>query len=238
MNKLSHDIVEHLAKKLGRNKKTVMKDIYLLQRSYPNLTKNALAQIYAQKHGQTVYRKLDKEDKATLPSTEVVPEKLVLKSKTKRKKPVLKKLFEYETSDHFIKGHIKQLNIAFTAGCYTAVFILLRKIVENLIIDILRAKYPDNKKQNKELYYDIAQNRFKDFGVILKNFYDKSSDFDTEKKAVERLYDLAKNLKDDANDKTHSWFHLVEKEKEVTDLNAEQIIELIKKLEKAVGIRK
>lgn len=156
------------------------------------------------------------------------------------KQPKRKKILEvveYETADHFIKGHIQELNKAYTHGCYTAVYILARKIIENLIIDILRKKFPEKNKENKELYFNTAQGRFKDFSEILKNLYDKRGEFGSESKGVERLYSLARKLKDDANDKTHSWYHLVEQKSEIDSLNLKQVIEIIKKLESFVGIR-
>lgn len=238
MKKLDENIVKALAKKLKLEPGTVRKNIYLLQKRYPSLTKNALAQIYASQNGETIFRKLDKEDKATLPSTDVVREKLKISAKNGSKKTTIKTLFNYETTDHFKKGHLQELNRAYTFGCYTAVFILMRKIIENLIIDILRAKYPSKKKIDRELYFDISQGRYHDFSVILKNLYDKRADFAPENTAVERLYSHAKNLKNDANDKTHSWFHLVENSKEIENLNAKQIIEIIKILEISVGLRK
>src|SRR3989344_6112020 len=109
MKMLSLEIVKDLAKKLKLDQKTVKKNIYLLQKSYPSLTKNALAQIYATKNGN--------------------------------KKLTIREVFDYSTTDHFKKGHVEELNKAYTFTCNTAVFILARKIVENLIIDILKAKY-------------------------------------------------------------------------------------------------
>lgn len=146
-------------------------------------------------------------------------------------------LVKYDTADHFIKGHIDELNRAYTFKCYTSVFILARKIVENLIIDILKKKFPEKVKANKELYFNINQKRLKDFEEILKNLRSKRNDFGSENKAVERLCDLAAKLKENANNKTHSWYHLVEKKKEIDDLNLNAIFELIKKLEQVVGIR-
>ncbi len=67
--------------------------------------------------------------------------------------------------------------------------------------------------------------------------YNKRSDFGIEVKAVERLNQLTKELKGDANDKTHSWFHLVKGKKELHDnVDIELIISLIKTLEKEVGL--
>lgn len=151
-----------------------------------------------------------------------------------------KKLFEivkYSSSDHFIKGHIEELNLAYSNGCYTCVFILARKIIENLVIDVLKRKFPENRKTNKELYFDIDQNRLKDFGVILKNLLKMKDNFGSDNVIAEKLFKRAKQLKDDANDKTHSWCHLVETRKEIDDLSLQAIIELIVKLEKNAGLR-
>lgn len=237
MKKLDPKIVDYLADKLEINPKTVKKNIYLLVKHNSKLTKNAVAQIYALQHNLTVFRKLDKEDKASLPSTEVVPEKIKVKQKNRKTEKRIKILIDYDTTDYFKKGHIDELNKAYTHGCYTAVFILTRKIVENLIIDILRAKFPEDKKENKELYFDIHQKRFKDFGIILDNLKSKKDAFGSDNKAVERLCNLARELKKDANDKTHSWFHLVKNKLEVENLNIKDIVEIIKMLEKSVGIR-
>ncbi len=231
MKKLNQEIVEKLANELNISERTVKKNIYNLVKDYSGLTKNAVAQIYARQNGKTVFRKLDNEDKATLPSMEVIPEKIKIKSiKTSKTKKQI--LFNYETDDYFKKEHIDELHRAYNNNCYTAVFILARKIIENLIIDILRKKYPEKKKENKELYFDINKRRFKDFGIILDNLYKKRNDFGTENRAVERLYTLAKKLKDNSNHKTHSWYHLVKRKIEIEDLDINQIINIIKKLEK------
>lgn len=155
-----------------------------------------------------------------------------LKNATLRAKKIIP-LVDYNTNDHFIKGHIHELNKAYTYGCNTSAFILARKIVENLIIDILKKKYPSKI----DLYFDKNQTRLKDFGVILTNLKNKKNDFGTENKAVERLYGLSNALKANTNDKTHSWYHLVENKIEIDNLNLKAIIEIIKKLEQTVGIR-
>lgn len=238
MPKLKPEILTCLSKKLGLSTNSVRQYISRERTNHPKATLNAAAQLFALSNKTTVLRMLNKEDRATLPSNiEMAKEKVILENKkrgTKEKK--MQTLIDYKTTEHFKKGHIEELNKAYTFGCNTSVFILARKIVENLIIDILKKKYPEKVKINKELYFDTAQGRLKDFEVILKNFKDKKDDFGSENKAVERLCDLAKALKNDANNKTHSWYHLVENRKEIENLNLKAIIEIIKKLEKEVGI--
>lgn len=238
MSRLKPKILTHLSKKLKLSENSIRQYISRERTKHPKATLNAAAQLFALTNKTTVLRMLDEEDRTTLPSNiEIAKEKIILETKSEKKSKKMQILIEYETKDHFKKGHIEELNRAYTFSCNTSVFILGRKIVENLIIDILKAKYPEKLKNNKELYFDTNQGRLKDFEVILKNLKSKKADFGSENKAVERLCDLAKSLKDDANNKTHSWYHLVESKKEISNLNLKAIIEIIKKLEKEVGIR-
>ena len=100
MRKLNPNIINFLAKKLKISPTTVKKNIYLLVKNYPNLTKNAVAQIYARKKGLTIFRKLDKEDKATLPFNEVIPEKIKIKQ-TRATKKSIKILIDYNSNDYW-----------------------------------------------------------------------------------------------------------------------------------------
>jgi len=68
MNTLNKKIVKKLSEDLKIFESTVRKNIYLLSKSYPQATKNAIAQIYARNRGLSVFRMLDKDDKATLAS--------------------------------------------------------------------------------------------------------------------------------------------------------------------------
>jgi len=232
MPKLNPKIVEIISSKTGLAETTVKKNISILRADYPSCTINAVAQLYARSKGYTVMQKLSKEDKDSLPHNEVIKPKIkITQKKTSQKKKTVE-IIKYETEDHFIKGHIKELNRAYTNSCYTCVYIFARKIIENLIREILGKYYPPNNKDNKELYYDTVGRRFKDFSVILKNLYDKRKEFDIEKESIiQRLYQKAKSFKDDANDKTHSWYHLVENKTEIDEINIQTIIELIKKLQ-------
>lgn len=145
-------------------------------------------------------------------------------------------LIKYVTDDSFKKGHIDEINKAYKYGCYTCVFVLLRKIIENLIIDILKHRFPPTNKDNKELYFDVNQGRNKDFGMILKNLYSKRKEFDHEEKLVEKIYNTSLRLKDESNDKVHYWFHLVQDPKEVDNLSPQGLIDMITTLEKHIGM--
>ena len=156
---------------------------------------------------------------------------------SKNNEKEIQKFIDYETTDFFRKGHIEEINRAYSAGCYTSVFILCRKIIENMIIDILRKKFPPDTEDNTELYYDFKRKRFKDFKIILDNFYSKRDEFGIDRKIVERTVSYAHPLRKEANDKAHSWYHLVRKKEEIEKIDIQGIIDLIIKLEKNLDIQ-
>jgi len=231
MAKLSKDILKLLSTKLGKSENTIRVEISRLRTSkFHGAPLNSVAHVYAQQHGTTVYQKLSKDEKAAIPNHDLIKSAPKIPTKKVQKKEKTFEFLKYETTDHFIKGHLKEINRAYNGKCFTATFILARKIVENLIIDILVKKYPATSLANKELYFDTSKNRFKDFSVILDNLNSKRNDFGIQKGIVERLYSTAKALKDNANDKTHSWYHLVERQEEIDNIHIQSILELIKKL--------
>jgi hypothetical protein len=234
MSQLSKDILGTLIKKTGKAVATIRKDLSILRRKYPQSTLNAVASIYARQHGFSIMQKLKKEDKTTLPQYEVIAPKNIMHGKSKKASLFL--YLKFETNNKFYNKHILEINKAYNAGCYTSVNVLLRKIIENVIIDILRHKYPPDDRSNKILYYNIDRKSYQDFSIVLKNLYDKRNDFDTLKKQIERLYDLCKNFKDDANDKTHSLYHIVERREEIDELHVDTIIELAKGISSDIGL--
>ena len=226
--KLNPQVLDYLHSRLKKEVTTIRSDISRLKRDYPHATLNAVAQIYALQHRESVRRLINKEDKMTIPSVKIekVP---ILKNKKKVKmKEKLKEIIHFETDDHFLKKHIAEINRAYTKYCYTCVFVLTRKVLENLIIGILKAKYP----ADPGLYFDIPKGRNHDFSVVLDNLYKNRSEFGGDKKeAIERLHQKLKSFKNDANDKVHSLYHIVESAKEVDDWSLDSIMAIITKIQ-------
>ncbi len=223
--KLNPEVLTFLHDRLRKPVSTIRSDISRLKRNYPQATLNAVAQIYAQQYDKSVRRLISKEDKLTIPSVKIekVP---VLKSRRKTKEAT-KEIIQFQTADHFLRKHIAEINRAYTKHCYTCVFVLARKVLENLIVEILKAKYPNSL----ELYFDKARGRNQDFSVVLENLFKKRNEFDHDKKeAIDRLHQKLKPFKNDANDKVHSLYHVVEGPKEVDEWNLDTILALITRI--------
>lgn len=230
---LKKEILQHLNKKLGKKENVIQVRISEIRRNFPALTLNAAAHIYAQKYGISILNKLDSEDRASLSTTGAKQEQITpVVSRTGQGKPVFITFFKYEVKDRFQKRHIDEINRAYNCKCYTAVFVLCRKVIENLIIDLLIEQFPEENKKNRELYFNTSQGRFHDFSVILQNLYNKKNSFAPSAiKPIERLYSRAKPFAKDANDKAHSWFHIAGK-KELDDMNVQEIVDLIQKIDR------
>ena len=190
------------------------------------ITLGAAAEVMAKQRKRTVNSLLDEEDRKCLRNTSI---KIIeIKNNSNSKKSIKIKIFvSYETKNKFLKAHIDEINRCYNAQGYTASFILIRKIIENLITEIIKKKFPKKTKENKELYLNFSTGHIRDLSEIIRNLKERLSDFDPdEKKLIQKILSLSENFKNDANDKTHSLYHLAKK-KELDDADPQQILDLI-----------
>jgi len=176
----------------------------------------------------------DQKSWQSIPKAKVETKIVIKKVKDKTSKKV-KNYLSYDTQDRFVQGHIKEVNICCSHKAFTAAFILCRKIIENLLIeDIIKIQYTQ-KRDNIPIYFNPSKNRTKDFSEILQNLRDRKNDFGPQKQLLERLLNNTKPFKDDANNKTHSTYHLVRTLKELNPDNVQDILDMIRDLKKNIS---
>jgi hypothetical protein len=228
---LKEEILQYLVKKLQRKEGIIRSRISQIRNKYPNLTLNAAAYVYAKNNGFSILGRLDENDRESL-STIGASQVMTIRnrpSKSSYRRPDV--IFvTYPVKDKFQQRHLEEINKAYNCGCHTAVFVLCRKVIENLIIDLLIKKFPEKNRKNRELYFNVAQKRFHDFSVIIDNLYKKRGKFlPSAIKPIERLCKKAKPFAKDANSYAHSWFYIASK-KELDDINVQEIFDLIKSI--------
>lgn len=76
--------------------------------------------------------------------------------------------------DDFYRKLINEINLLYENQLPMSLSILIRKLFENLIIDILRKKYGTAELS---LYYNTSRGRFHDFSVLLQNLDSRKTDF-------------------------------------------------------------
>jgi len=104
--------------------------------------------------------------------------------------------------DDFYKKLIEEINQLYQNGLPLALSVLVRKLLENLVIDILRKQYGS---EGKLLYYDIKRHRFHDFSDLIENLKEKKADFHyvTDNLDNEIIGDI-KSYKEKGNSGAHS----------------------------------
>ncbi len=229
---LNPKILEKLKKKTGIKEQSIRSALTKIRRGKPHLTLNAAAHIFAEKKRFSVLRYLSDIDRDSLKNIQSESSK-VPSSKPIQKKKIIE-IAIYNTNDKLLNAHLKEINKTYTHACYTACFVLCRKVLENLLIHkILRKKYPNNNKNHREKYYDFNRGRYLDFEKIIKNLKSCSKDFGPEKDLVERICQLARRFKDSANVMTHSFYHIASK-REIDDNNFQNLLDMINTLENLI----
>lgn len=234
---LRKEIREHLMGVLGLTKGSLATRISEIKYAHPQLTPGAAAQYLARKKHKSIMRFLDDEDKKSLASAAPVSSApVVIRTITTKggKRTLPKPILVFPSADPFIERHVAEINGTYHAHCCTATFILCRKVMENLIVQILKKKFPSVK--DRVLYEDSASRRSLDFSVVLENFYKSRTKFSISgSSAIERIKQKATPFKNDANDKAHSLFHVASR-KEIEDANVQEIFDLITVVMKEVGL--
>ena len=110
---------------------------------------------------------------------------------------------------------VREINFCFANQAYSATIVLTRKLIENLIVEILRKKYG---MPELDLFYIKNQRRFRGLSKLLANLRSKVSDFDTLGLKEKHITSMEK-LREEANAKAHSILDHATKQ-ELLDLRA------------------
>lgn len=102
----------------------------------------------------------------------------------------------------FFADLVGEINACYRIKAFSGARVLSRKLLENLLIDIIRGEY-GVKKLN--LYYDADDNRFHSFSTLVKNFSNNIEDFKPYSGAVEqKLVDQIQEIRESGNTDAHS----------------------------------
>lgn len=104
--------------------------------------------------------------------------------------------------DDFYKKLIEEINQLYQNGLALALSVLVRKLLENLVIDILRKQYGSKEIS---LFYDTKRRRFHDFSDLIENLKEKQADFHYVSDSLDNniIVDI-KSYKEKGNSGAHS----------------------------------
>jgi hypothetical protein len=142
-------------------------------------------------------------------------------------------------NDRFYSEVIGQINRCYHNKLFPPVTILIRKLLENLIIDILRSKYGTKRLI---LYYAPDRSRFHDFAVLAKNLKENVADFQPYTSALnDRFFTMLENFRDQGNSSAHSLEVFITREdidtkKEAVNYLVSFLFELMQKVKADVSM--
>jgi hypothetical protein len=136
--------------------------------------------------------------------------------------PINAEFIEASLPDPLYEKLRNEINRAYRSNLPDSVFILSRKLIENLVIDLLRAKFPSNP----EIYYDTSRKQFLDFSLLISNLNSHASSYGVDEKKISRLIEPLNKLRETANSTAHSITEIAQ----VADLPTYKINDLVNTL--------
>ncbi|MBI4085040.1 MAG: ATP-binding protein [Candidatus Liptonbacteria bacterium] len=120
-----------------------------------------------------------------------------------------------------------EINIAFQYNLPNAVLMLVRKVIENLVYNLMEERF----SSEKDLRWDTRRNRPLEFSKLVSSLSDRASSFDGEQKGlVLKAISLIGRFRREANLNTHQIIDYLDDRSELKTLKIPDIIELLLKL--------
>ena len=159
------------------------------------------------------------------------PRKLPRKLKSTKPKPEIVEDILLDFSglypEVFYRKLEGEINDSYAAGLPNATIVLSRKLVENLIYNILETKYP----RDRPFWWDINHNRPKDFSLLIDVLKLKKQEFVyDQRELLEKLLEIVEPFRNEANLKTHRIMNYLESKDELGRLKTPEIVQVALKL--------
>lgn len=142
--------------------------------------------------------------------------------------------------DDFYRQLINLINECYNKEVYAAVVpVLIRKLLESLIVDILKSKYGH---ANVNMFFDSSNNKYFGFNKLLKTFEDNLNDFKVDMPSLDkRILREISRFREKGNTSVHVLELDINKDKSELDRDKDAInyiVKLLIRLEKKVtGLR-
>ncbi len=124
----------------------------------------------------------------------------------------------------FYKPLEKEINACYSAKLFNACLLLSRKIIENLIYNLLRIKF----RSDIELRWNTGRNRPHNFAILVDNLEQKRSQFNQEEQMfIDKFIKLCKPFRRYANSKAHNIMEYIERKDEIDNMKIPEMIQIL-----------
>ena len=144
----------------------------------------------------------------------------------------LGRFLDVEFNDPFYLSLKDEINKTYRWRLYTSTSILLRKLFENLLIDLLRNRYGN---EGLELFYSKSRGRHYGLGTLTDNLHNKAKDFEMISKSFdESFFRFLQKIREQGDAQAHS-IDIVSKPEDL-DSNKKSVNEYCQVLWRAIPI--
>lgn len=121
-----------------------------------------------------------------------------------------------------------EINVCYDHNHPNAAFFLCRKIVENLVFNILEKKFPSQIN----LWYDVKHKIRHKFSILIKNLYDERNNFGKPnvKTYIEKFNTEVGPFRKEANTKAHYVFEYLCDNRELNKFKIKDLVQLLVKI--------
>jgi hypothetical protein len=118
----------------------------------------------------------------------------------------------------------KEINACYSTKLFNACLLLSRKMIENLIFNLLDYKFP----RNIELRWNTGKNRPHDFSVLIDNLEQNKTQFNQEEQTyIYKLLERCKTFRRYANSKAHNIMEYVEQKNEIDSIKIPEMVQIL-----------
>jgi len=130
--------------------------------------------------------------------------------------------------DDFYRQLINLINDCYNKEVYAVVPVLIRKLLESLIVDILKSKYGH---ANVNMFFDSSNNKYFGFNRLLKTFEDNLNDFKVDMPSLDkRILREISRFREKGNTSVHVLELDINKDKSELDRDKDAINYIVKLL--------
>lgn len=116
------------------------------------------------------------------------------------------KLLDLDFEDEHYNAIRTEINTNFKRGFTISAFLLSRELVRNLMLDLIRIRFPPSSGENINLYYDPQNNTHRELRVLVGLIRQKKDAFDLNPEALDHLADMIEIMEPKTKPSSHSFF--------------------------------
>ncbi|WP_340818676.1 hypothetical protein [Methanolobus sp. WCC4] len=136
------------------------------------------------------------------------------------------KLVDAEFNDEHYVLMKNEINSTFKRGSLFAAFVLSRELIRNLLLDMIRLRFPPSLPEYLYLYYDMQNNCHKEIRALIGVIDEKKDDFDLNPDALEHLIEMIDVFEPKTRPSSHSFLTVPTRE-HLEEYKIEEIVDLL-----------